>query len=100
MGSNLPGNISYSYNKFTGKEIGYFKAEPEDIIIFEYIVEVDEGSLDIQIEDSDQEILWNASLQKNAEDKVQLSLKREGDYQITIIGNETSGRFHISWKLQ
>ena len=91
--------LSYSFEKFTGEEIGYIKAESEEILILEYVTEIEKGAIVIHVEDPDQQIIWEAFLQKNAEGTIQLSLREEGIYRIIVIGNNSGGSFHVSWTL-
>lgn len=98
-GSNIPGNIAYSYTRFTGEETDYFVAASGQKLILEYTAEVHEGSLDMQIEGTEQQVLWGNYLEQSAEDEIEIYLEEPGMYQVIIKGNDTEGSFRITWQL-
>jgi hypothetical protein len=60
----------------------------------------DKGTLTIQIEDPDGALLWGVSLTQDAGDMVSMHVGQAGRHAVVVPGNDTSGRFDLSWEVE
>jgi hypothetical protein len=97
--TNLPGRWQASYATFTGTKFDTLQAEAGDTLTLEYDVQVDTGTLTLEIRSPRNRLLWDTSLQDNADDTVNLTLEQAGSYTISIKGDAAGGAFALSWEL-
>lgn len=99
-GTSRPGVKAYSYTTFNGREKSTFRAEEGEMIVLDYEVTVDKGSLTLRVENPDGESLWEESFEEDGEDSVEISVDTSGRHQIVIVGNDTGGSFDLSWEIE
>jgi hypothetical protein len=96
-GSNEDGHISYDFKTFTGFESGSAQVEKGEIIFFDYQATVDKGSLLIEWQDPNGEIVWQENLSESERGNVEIGIETSGKYTIIIQGKNAAGNFDVSW---
>ena len=96
-GSNEDGHISYDFKTFTGFESGSAQVEKGEIILFDYQATVDKGSLLIEWQDPNGEIVWQENLSESDRGNVEIGIETSGKYTIIIQGKNAAGNFDVSW---
>ena len=96
-GSNEDGHISYDFKTFTGFESGSAQVEKGEIIFFDYQATVDKGSLLIEWQDPNGEIVWQENLSESDRGNVEIGIETSGKYTIIIQGKNAAGNFDVSW---
>ncbi len=99
-GINEDGHISYNYSIFTGFESGSMQADTGQIFSFYYEATVIKGSLIIEWQDPNGEVVWQKNLVESDRGKDEIVIEFPGRYTIVIQGKGASGNFDVSWKLK
>lgn len=99
-GSNEDGHISYNYSTFTGIENGSVQVEEAQTISFDFDVTVSKGSLNIEWQDPNKEVVWRKNLVESDRGYDQITVETSGIYWIIIQGTNAGGEFDVSWKIQ
>ena len=100
FGSNEDGHISYTFSTFTGFERGSAQAESGQMINFDYQVNVDQGTLNIQWQDPAGVAIWQKTLLGSDQGHDDIVIKSPGEYTIIIQGRDSAGNFDVSWKIE
>ena len=100
FGSNEDGHISYTFSTFTGFERGSAQAESGQIIKFDYQVNVDNGTLNIEWQDPAGVVIWQKSLLGSDQGNDDIVIESPGEYAIIIQGRDSAGNFDVSWKIE
>ncbi len=100
FGSNEDGHISYTFSTFTGFERGSAQAESGQIINFDYQVNVDQGTLNIEWQDPAGVVIWQKTLLGSDQGHDDIVIKSPGEYTIIIQGRDSAGNFDVSWKIE
>lgn len=98
--TNLPGRWEASYESFTGTKEDTIRAQDGQILELAYDVQVDKGELAIKVDRHDREALWEASLQEDAKDTVEIALGQDGPYTLIVEGHDAGGGFALNWELR
>jgi hypothetical protein len=99
-GSNEDGYLTYNYSTFTGFERGSSEAEAGQTIAFEYVVTVNKGSLLIEWQDPDGEVVWRKSLVESERGEAEILAETSGDYAVVIQGKNAGGYFELSLEIE
>lgn len=89
------GSIDASYVTFSGDKDKTINLKEGQTLVLDYTVTVKKGSLDLSVTGPDKEKLWEATFEKDGADKIQIPIKKTGDYKIIINGHDTGGGYHI-----
>ena len=100
FGDNEIGYLSYSYRTFTGVESNKVSVQNGDTLAFSYQVSVNKGSLNIEWQDPDGEIVWQEIFTTDAQGDIEIPMGTAGSYKIIIQGKDTGGSFEISWHVK
>ena len=100
FGDHQDSHLYYSYSKFTGVESDRLQAEKGQLIAFSYEVSVEKGSLIIELQDPNGEVLWNQVLETNAQDQLEIPVETTGIQSIIIQGKDAGGSFEVSWQVK
>ncbi len=92
-GSN---HISSSYQVFDGSKIKTIQADKGQTIVFSYTSEVQQGELSIKLVDENDNLI--AELPANTIGKKDITFEKDGNYKLSIVGNDTEGSFDVSWE--
>ena len=88
---------SARYQLFSGVKRGSFDAKAGEMIVLEYAVEVQEGTLALSLNDPDGEALWSATFEERRTDEVRVEATQDGRYGVVIEGESTRGSFEVAW---
>lgn len=99
-GANEDGRISYDISSFTGVERGQVQAQKGQIISFTYQVVLDEGSLDIEWQDPQGEVVWRKNLLEGDHGDDEIEIDSPGRFTIFIQGSGVRGNFDVSWQVK
>lgn len=97
---HLSGDWQANYATFTGRKSDTFQADAGQRLDLEYKTQVDRGTLKILVENPADEVVWQVSLQEGQSDSVQVPLEQDGRYTMRIVGEGTSGSWHLQWNIQ
>jgi len=99
-GANRPSRIGYSYVTFTGKEVGSFRAAVDQTITLNYTAIVNKGTLSIRVRNLQGQSLWQAELDEDKNDSVQIPVEQAGIYTVLVEGQDTGGGFGVTWEVK
>lgn len=85
-----------SYKKFNGTQIKYLKVTNGQELLFNFESKVNEGNLEVQIEDEKGNILASPSMNQKCEKEIKVDY--DGKLMINVIGKNTNGYFDISYQ--
>ena len=97
-GTNEAGRISYDISTFTGIERGRLQVEPGKKIAFVYEVDLDKGTILIEWQDPQGEVIWQKNLDASDQGDEEIEVISPGTYTIFIQGKGAGGRFDVSWQ--
>jgi hypothetical protein len=99
-GTNEDGRISYDIRTFTGIERGSVQAETGETISFTYQAVLDKGSLMIEWQDPNGEVMWQKNLVESDQGAEEIEIKSSGEYVIITQGKGAAGNFDVSWQVK
>src|SRR4030042_4942120 len=94
--SKVDDQICASYELFTGIDKKTFVADEGDTIVFSYVSSVEKGRLKMEIYNPDDALITSFSSNKTG--TKELEIEKTGKHTVKITGNQTKGRYQISWK--
>lgn len=95
-GSKVGDQISASYELFTGVDKKTFIADAGDTITCSYLSSVEKGKLKMEIYNPDDILIISFSSNKTG--TRELVIEKTGKHTVKVTGNQTKGRYQISWK--
>lgn len=98
--TNLPGEWQATYTTFSGTEVDTFRADAGQTLVLQYETDVEKGSLTIQVENPDDEVLWDAAFDEGDADAVTVDLNQDGRYAIVLTGEDTGGSWDLEWEIE
>lgn len=98
--TNLPGNWEASYQTFTGEKTDTFRAEEGQTLAIEYDFQVEKGTLNIEINNPEDQVIWDLQIEADQANTTQIHLTNSGRYSIIIEGQTTGGGWNIDWEIQ
>ena len=98
--TTLPGQWQASYETFSGTKTNTFTADEGSLLILDYVVEVEKGTLTLRVESPDDEVLWEAGLEDEAESFVEIPLEQDRRYTLVVEGDATGGSFGLAWEVE
>lgn len=99
-GTNEEGRISYDISSFTGVERGQLQAQTGQTILFTYEVVLDAGSLVIEWQDPQGEVVWRKNLLEGDHGDDEIEIDSPGRFTIFIQGSGVRGNFDVSWQVK
>ncbi|MCJ7534572.1 MAG: hypothetical protein WA997_14130 [Anaerolineales bacterium] len=99
-GTNEEGRISYDISTFTGIESGDLQAEQGQIISFTYMADLEKGTLVIEWQDPQGQVIWQKNLEESDQGGDEIEILSPGTYRIIIQGKGIGGRFDVSWHVK
>lgn len=98
--THLPHDWRASYATFTGTKRDAFEAEAGQTLRLAYDVTVERGTLTLEVQNPDDEVVWDVSLQEGDSAAVDVPLERDGRYHLVVRGDDTGGSWNLSWDVQ
>jgi len=99
-GSNEDGRISYNISTFSGIERGSVQVETGQSISFTYQAVLDKGSLVIEWQDPQGEVMWRKNLVESDHGDDEIEIVSPGKYTIMIQGSGVGGKFDVFWQIK
>lgn len=99
-GTNQDGLISYDVTSFKGIEKGSLQVQQGQNITFDFNVNVNKGSLIIEWQDSEGEVLWSKELFESELGHEDLPGNLPGEYTVLVQGKGFGGSFEVSWGIK
>jgi hypothetical protein len=100
VGSKSPGSLVYSYRTFSGFESQDFQAEAGEMLEVSYHAVVERGSLTIEVQDPERNVIWSRTLDVSQEQSFTLPLEKSGRHGIIVHAKDASGSFEINWMVK
>lgn len=94
--SKVGDQICASYELFTGIDKKTFAANEGNSIAFSYVSSVEKGKLKMEIYNPDDILITSFSSNKTG--TRELIIEKTGKHTVKITGNQTKGRYQISWE--
>jgi hypothetical protein len=95
-----PGHWQASYLTFSGTKTDTVEGSAGKTLVLNYHAVVEKGTLEIRVENASKNVLWEASIQEDVDETVQLLMYQDGRYDIIVHGLDTGGSFDLTWQLQ
>lgn len=95
-GSKVGDQICASYQLLDGVDKKTFMANKGDNLLFSYTSSVEKGRLKMEILNPDD--IQIASFTSNKTGTKELVIDKTGKHTVKITGNQTKGRYQVSWK--
>jgi hypothetical protein len=95
VNSESNGQIDASYVTLNEERDKSIKLDEGQMLILDYTATVKKGTLNLSVTSSDNEKLWEVTLNKDGADKVEIPIKKTGTYKINMKGQDTGGGYHI-----
>ncbi len=99
VGMNYGNQYTATYELFDGKQKETIPLTAGETLTLIYDVEVKKGSLTLQFEDQEREILWAETFLESGEGVYAYTAETSGRYTLTVIGDQTGGGFDLSWEI-
>ena len=96
-GSKVGDQICASYELFSGVDKKTFMADEGDMIRFSFVSSVEKGRLKMEIYNPDNVLI--TSFTSNKTGTQEMSIEKNGKHTVKITGNQTKGRYQISWNI-
>ena len=97
VATNLGNTFEASYRRFDGQEVETYQLESGKSFSLSYDIEVNEGSLTLELVNPEDEPVWEESFSENAEDVFEFTPETTGRYRLRVIGDDTRGSFELTW---
>lgn len=70
-----------------------------EVLTLNYLVQVEKGALTVQIENPQEEVVWewSGSAGDTVDDQVAIRAEEAGEYTIAVVGDGAGGRYELSW---
>jgi len=97
IGNAIGDQTTAKYTTFSGTQEKAERLESGETLNLSYDVEVNKGTLTLQIQDPNHEVIWENAFTEDSSDSVMLLAEKAGKYTILIQGKRTGGSFAVSW---
>lgn len=97
VGSNYGDHMNYSYTRFNGREVNRVNVDGSDVLILQYDVNVELGSLELRVLDDLDEVIWHERYEQAINDQAQIDVTGSDRVRLEVIGHDTEGHFDLSW---
>lgn len=95
-----PSGKSLEYQTFTGSTGAGVNLEQGETLVLNYDAQVTKGTLTLEVQNPDQDIVWDTRLQETVNNSVELQAQQSGNYLIMIEGDDTGGGLELSWSVE
>jgi hypothetical protein len=97
VATNIGDTFEASYQCFDGQEVETHQLESGESFSLSYEIEVDKGSLTLELVDPEDQLVWEESFSEDAEDVFEFTPETSGRYRLRVIGDDTQGGFVLNW---
>jgi hypothetical protein len=99
-GENEDGRMYYDIKTFSGFERGSVQTEKGQTIAFDYDATLTKGSLIIEWQDPEGEVVWRKNLVESDSGVENITVESSGEYTVVVQGLDAGGSFDVSWNIQ
>jgi len=96
---NIGDTFKASYQYFNGREVEFIKLDSGETFILSYDVVVEDGSLTLEWENPDEDLIWKETFLENDQGTFEFTSETDGRYRLIVVGDETRGEFNFSWEI-
>lgn len=88
------------FQTLSGRKAWRENVDAGNTLTLDYEAEVEKGSLTLQIENPEDEVVWERQLQAgdSVNDQEELVAPESGTYTILIVGDGAGGSYELSWE--
>ena len=97
VATNIGDTFEASYQRFDGQEVETYQLESGESFSLSYEIEVNKGSLTLELVDPEDHTVWEESFSEDAEDVFEFTPETSGRYRLLVIGDDTQGSFELNW---
>ena len=97
VGGQSGSQMEYTFTRFDGLEKKSLPLSQGEVLIVDYIIELEGGSITIQLVNPDQRVVWQETFSEDAASEAEILLELDGIYQLSVIGENARGGFHLAW---
>jgi hypothetical protein len=99
FGDNSDARIAYTFSTFSGFENGSQRLESGESFQLHYEATLGKGSVLIELQDPNGEVVWQKSLQEHTQGSETIAAEITGNYTIIVQAKDAGGSFDVSWEL-
>jgi len=99
VGSQSGNQMNFTFSRFDGVERKTLQLSEGTQLVLDYAIELEEGSIEIEVIDPDGEISWESSITAAEEASAVILVEKGGMYQICVKGEDARGGFSLRWEL-
>lgn len=87
------------FRTLTGRKTWGEQLASGDSLVLEYEAEIEKGSLTLQVESPEDEVIWERTLTEgeDAADQIELNASENGTYTIAVTGDGAGGSYELAW---
>ena len=100
VSKNIANRFSASYYLFEGKQVDRIRLKPAESLTLDYDIEVEKGSLSLQIINPQGEIIWTVKFLEDAESQLVFIAETGGLYKVIVLGENAKGSFKLDWVIE
>jgi hypothetical protein len=95
-----PNHMAYSYTTFSGHESAPLELVSGQTLTIDYQVRMTKGDLTLEIQDPQNDVLWQKSFQADASETIELQARENGQHFIVIAAESAGGSVDVSWRVE
>lgn len=95
-----PNHMAYSYTTFSGHESAPVDLDSGQTLTIDYQVQMTKGGLTLEIQDPQNDVLWQKSFQTDASETIELQAQETGQHAIIIAAESAGGSVDVSWYVE
>lgn len=96
-GTSLDNQLDYSYIRFNGEEVGTANVGANDVLVVDYRLTIDTGSLELRVVDSNGGVIWQRTFEGDIRSEAVIDVSTADRVQVQVVGNHTQGEFAVAW---
>lgn len=87
------------FHTLTGRKTWRETLQEGDTFSLEYEAEVEKGSLTLQVENPQDEVIWEKAVAEgeSAGEEIELAAGESGAYTIAVVGDGAGGSYELAW---
>lgn len=99
VGNAFPGHSEATFARFRGEELYSVHLEAGEAFVLQYNIDLEEGILELRMQDGNDDVLWAESFDEPAADESRISADEEGWYTLVVQGDDAKGMFDLTWSV-
>jgi len=99
VGNAFPGHSEATFARFRGEELYSVHLEAGEAFVLQYNIDLEEGILELRMQDGNDDVLWVESFDEPAADESRISADEAGWYTLVVQGDDAKGMFDLTWSV-